>query len=101
MAELPRLHTPEELGAMVGKSGWWFKEQCRRRRIPFIRVAGAYRFTDSHVAEILALLEERPEVGQSSGGMMPRRKPQVPAGPTAPLLRSRLPRRARKALTDP
>nr|WP_079132269.1 helix-turn-helix domain-containing protein [Streptomyces nanshensis] len=57
---LPRLYTPEEVADVFGCSDWWLKEQARRRRVPFTRVGGAYRFTEGHVIEIVRLFEERP-----------------------------------------
>lgn len=57
---LPPLHTPEDLAAMLGRSKWWVCEQCRRGRFPSIKPGGSYRFTDQHVEEILAILEQPP-----------------------------------------
>lgn len=96
---LPHLFRPSEIAEALGCSEWWVKEQARRRRIPFTRVGGAYRFTADHVAEIVALFEERP-----ARGHLPERI-QVPtqrsrrtqqAAPAA-RLRAKRPRRAGKA----
>ena len=100
-AGLPRLYEAEEVATALGCSEWWVKEQARRRRIPFIRSGGGYRFTEAHFAEILHLLEERPArtgqqvAGPQSGtGHRPRKSRQVQP---AVRLRARLPRRAVKA----
>ncbi|MFF4735043.1 helix-turn-helix domain-containing protein [Streptomyces sp. NPDC001262] len=57
---LPHLFRPAEIAKALGCSEWWVKEQARRRRIPFTRVGGAYRFTAEHFAEIVCAFEERP-----------------------------------------
>lgn len=102
-AGLPRLFEAEEVAAALGCSGWWVKEQARRRRIPFIRSGGGYRFTEAHFAEILRLLEERPVVRQQQSnsasdsppsGRRPRKAQQLEP---AVRLRPRVPRRARQA----
>jgi len=54
---------------MLRCSEWWVKEQARKRCIPFSWIGGSYRFTDEHVAEIIALFEVRP-------GDTPARAPQ-------------------------
>ncbi|RLU80673.1 DNA-binding protein [Streptomyces griseocarneus] len=93
--ELPHLFRPTEIAKALGCSEWWLKEQARRRRVPFTRVGGAYRFTIEHVAEVIDLFEERPlQPGQSaSGGVMARaRKPRSPE--LEGRLRARSPRRA-------
>ncbi|WP_158840939.1 helix-turn-helix domain-containing protein [Saccharothrix deserti] len=59
--QLPRLHTPQEIADALGCSEWWVKEQARRRRIPFVMVGGAYRFSSKHLDEIVATFEQRPE----------------------------------------
>lgn len=101
--ELPRLYCPDEVARAIRCSEWWVKEQARRRRIPFVRSGGAYRFTKDHVDEIIRLLEERPESGAGTGRRTPRsgspgRVRRMTASTTAPAeLRARTPRRARKA----
>ncbi|MGK3106101.1 helix-turn-helix domain-containing protein [Streptomyces sp. WAC05858] len=59
-AALPRLYRPEEIAETLGCSAWWVKDRARRRLIPHTRVGRAYRFTASHLAEIVRLHEERP-----------------------------------------
>jgi hypothetical protein len=66
---LQPLHTPEDLAVMLGRSRWWVCEQCRRGRFPSIKPGGSYRFTDQHVNEILAILEQAPvtTIGKGKG----------------------------------
>jgi excisionase family DNA binding protein len=96
----PRLLEPSEVAAVLGCSEWWVKEQARRRRIPFTKVGGAYRFTDEHLYEIIRIFEQRPVVTQAPDAdtTAPRRS-KVSPQPVAPVvqLRARHPRRARKA----
>ena len=97
--------TPEELysAAEAAKalrcSVWWLKEQARNRRIPFLMLGGAYRFTAAHLAEIIALYEYRPPVtleplpgvaGPRTGSRRDRSARTPPTG-----LRPRPPRRKR------
>jgi hypothetical protein len=72
--ELPRLYCPEEIAAALRCSEWWVKEQARRRRIPFVRVAGAYRFTAVHYQEIVRLREEQPDDALPAPNTLPRRR---------------------------
>ncbi|WP_336115230.1 helix-turn-helix domain-containing protein [Streptomyces sp. PTD9-10] len=96
---LPQLHSAAEVAQALGCSEWWVKEQARRRRIPFIRSGGGYRFTRQHVEEIFALLEERPSEPTAPERRDPtvrRRTPSVSETP-AVRLRARPPRRAQRA----
>nr|WP_229328820.1 helix-turn-helix domain-containing protein [Streptomyces sp. UNOC14_S4] len=87
---MPQLFRPAEIAKALGCSEWWLKEQARRQRIPFTRVGGAYRFTAEHVAEIIALFEERPRDPEPSVVDNPR--PRQPKHATAGL-RAKPPRR--------
>ncbi len=97
---LPPSYSAAEVAASLGCSEWWVKEQARRRRIPFLRSGGGYRFTSHHVREIFHILEERPSSASAAQrDAAPRRRntPQ-PVAPTAAVsLRARPPRRARNA----
>lgn len=97
MSELPRLHTPEALGKTLGRSGWWVREQCRRGLFPHTRAGGAIRLTDSQVAEILRILERRPDQGQQQGrgATTGRRRTQKQPAEQVVQLRARQPRRSR------
>src|SRR5262249_49931927 len=92
----PRLFFPHEVATVLGCSEWWVKEQARRRRIPFTKAGGAYRFTKDHVHEIIRIYEQRPTHAQASDdGTAPRRR-AVPSQPAAPVVQLR-PRRLRNA----
>jgi excisionase family DNA binding protein len=96
---LPYLFRPAEIADALGCSEWWVKEQARRRRIPFTRVGGAYRFTADHLAEIIALFEERPALpARSTSETVPaqRSRRQRKPEPTT-RLKARPPRRLRAA----
>lgn len=89
-----RLLTPAEVARTLRCSEWWVKEQARRRRIPFTKTGGAYRFTREHVHEIVRIFEhgpgERPEPEMTPG----RRRAEVPPVRPVVQLRARRPRRA-------
>lgn len=99
---LPTSYSAAEVAASLGCSEWWIKEQARRRRIPFLRSGGGYRFTSDHVQEIFHLLEERPRQANPAQGRSardsstPRRGNSQPISPVTSL-RARSPRRARNA----
>ncbi|MGW0559961.1 helix-turn-helix domain-containing protein [Streptomyces sp. NPDC003016] len=93
---LPHLFRPAEVAEALGCSEWWVKEQARRRRIPFVRSGGGYRFTAEHFAEIICVLEERPLRNQGPAteeGAAPQRRRTKQPAPTAGL-RAKRPRRA-------
>lgn len=99
-AELPRLYTPADIAAALRCSEWWVKEQARRRRIPFTRAGGAYRFTAAHLDEIVAQFEERPHRTARApqlrqNGVPAHEKAPSLGAPKAPVvrLRARPPRR--------
>ncbi|WP_338677555.1 helix-turn-helix domain-containing protein [Streptomyces sp. SCSIO 30461] len=94
---LPYLFRPAEIAEALGCSEWWVKEQARKRRIPFTRLGGAYRFTAEHVDEIVRVFEERPSRGtesppEAAQGARSQRRPQTV--PTGLRLRAKRPRRA-------
>jgi len=99
----PVLHRPADVARMLRCSQWWVKEQARKRRIPFSWIGGSYRFTDAHVAEIIALFEVRPEDATATAPT-PRQAARHPGGHetggTVIQLRARPPRRARTTPAD-
>ncbi|MGW8378575.1 helix-turn-helix domain-containing protein [Streptomyces sp. ODS28] len=96
--DLPRLYEAAEVADALGCSEWWVKDQARRRRIPFIKSGGGYRFTKEHFYEALALLEERPAQGPVGGPeAMSARRPSSTSSAPVTRLRARRPRRARNA----
>jgi excisionase family DNA binding protein len=94
-----RLLTPAEVARTLGCSEWWVKEQARRRRIPFTKAGGAYRFTVEHVYEIVHIFEQRPAASQEPEAATGRRRRASVVEPVRPVaeLRARRPRRARTA----
>jgi excisionase family DNA binding protein len=95
----PRLLAPREVARALGCSEWWVKEQARRRRIPFTKVGGAYRFTPEHLTEIIGIFEHRPtDTAATAVTTTPRRRTAAPHTP-APVvqLHARQPRRAQQA----
>jgi len=97
--QTPVLHLPAEVARMLRCSEWWVKEQARKRRIPFSWIGGSYRFTDAHVAEIIARFEVQPE-DASAAVPAPRqaaRRTGDADGGTVIQLRARTPRRTRTA----
>jgi hypothetical protein len=100
-----RLYSACEAARALRCSEWWLKEQARRRRIPFLMLGGSYRFTDSHLAEILATFEVRPVSSSRSAGAGPQtpasfRRPRT-ASAQPEQLRPRPPRRAQRATAPP
>jgi len=67
---VPVLYRPAQIADVLGCSEWWVKEQARRRRIPFTRFGGSYRFTADHLAGIIRIFEERP-LAPSDAGTLP------------------------------
>lgn len=95
---LPPSYSAAEVATSLGCSEWWVKEQVRRRRIPFLRSGGGYRFTSDHVREIFHILEERPNPANATEvDTAPRRRATTQkAGPVVSLS-ARRPRRTRNA----
>lgn len=97
------LHRPADVARMLGCSEWWVKEQARKRRIPFAWIGGSYRFTDEHVAAIIARFEVRPDdapVSASAPRRAARRSGSEHHGATVIQLKARIPRRTRTTTTD-
>ena len=63
-------HTVADLAALLGKSEDWVARKVQRREFPHLRVGQSIRFTDAHVDQILASLEQPvviPEQAPPSG----------------------------------
>jgi hypothetical protein len=98
----PLAYTAAEAAAIIGGSckASWLKAQARSRKIPYVKIGGAYNFTDAHIAEIISILEVRPK--EQPAGKPPadsRRPPGIAAElrvQGAPLLKTRAPRTLRR-----
>lgn len=86
-----RLHTSEQAADVLQCTKSWLQDQARQRRIPFTMIAGSYRFTDEHIAEIIRIYEQHPE---AETGLPVRRRPEA-APVNGAGLRARPPRRTR------
>lgn len=90
------LHTPEQAAEILQCKPSWLREQARLRRIPFTKPGGAYRFSDAHLAEIVAMYEQRP--GSANPPKVVRRRTGVDAEPAGvSTLQARRPQRARRS----
>lgn len=56
------LHTATETAVIIGGSckPSWLRQQAREKKIPCRKIGGAYNFSDDDIAEILAIVEQRP-----------------------------------------
>jgi len=64
---LPAVYTADEAAAILKCTANWLKEQARKRKIPFTKIGGAYRWTPAHLQEIIRLGEHQPEPGFRPG----------------------------------
>lgn len=67
-----------ELAALLGDDFKvsWIEEKCRTRQIPHLLIAGQYRFTEEHVAAIIAMHERAPKPQQAVTEPAPTAPPQ-------------------------
>lgn len=56
----PQIINKHQLAELLDLKVSWIEEQCRRRLIPHLLLAGQYRFTQEHITEILTMHERRP-----------------------------------------
>jgi hypothetical protein len=94
------LMRPREVAELLKCSEWWVKEQARRHRVPFCWIAGSYRFTPDHVAEIIRLFEHqagRADVIPIEARPMRRRRAPQQVTTEPAQLTARMPPRARRA----
>lgn len=85
---MTRVYTLNEVAEQLKVKPSWIRTQCERRTIPFLMLAKSYRFTDEHIAAILATFEEKPAARRAP------RRPQAPANITR--LEPKTPPRLRK-----
>jgi excisionase family DNA binding protein len=57
---LSTLYTAEEAAAILRVKRSWLERQAAGRKIPFTMLGGGYRFTSTHLAEIVLMYEETP-----------------------------------------
>lgn len=96
----PRVYTAAEASVLLRCKASWLEDQARRRRIPFSMIGGSYRFSDQHVAEIIAIYEQRPEDAAPPKAVRRRTgADDQPAGPVS--LQARRPRRKQATITGP
>jgi hypothetical protein len=98
-----QLHTAAEAATFLRCSEWWVKEQARQQRIPYTWIGGSYRFSDTHLAEIVKIFEVLPPVGTPAAPAL--RKPrggrsEAISDLTATQLTAKPPRRSRSAQPD-
>lgn len=70
-----RTLTVAEAAEVLGVGERWLAEQCRRGRVPHLRLGQARRFTETHIEQILAAHETRPRPVSAplpAGGVTPR-----------------------------
>jgi excisionase family DNA binding protein len=99
-----RLFSAREAACVLRCSEWWLKEQARRRRIPFLMLGGSYRFTASHLSEILAASEVRPvssHLVDTAPQVAARSRRASVVGTHPSPLRPRPPRRAQRTAEPP
>lgn len=79
-----RLYTPEQAAAEdeLNCSPQWLIRQARQKKIPFTMIAGKYRFTEAHIAQIIQQFEVQPSEHKPTRSTPPRRKPAAPAPQT-------------------
>ncbi|WP_192809759.1 MerR family transcriptional regulator [Actinomadura rudentiformis] len=53
-----KVYTKEEAAAILRVKVSWLERRAAARQIPFTMLSGAYRFTDTHLAEIVAMNEQ-------------------------------------------
>jgi excisionase family DNA binding protein len=73
------VHTVDEAAAILRVKPSWLERQAAARKIPFTMLGGSYRFTNEHLAAIVALHEKGPgavKAGAAKNG--PRKAPARP-----------------------
>jgi excisionase family DNA binding protein len=54
------MHTAEEAAKLLKVKQSWLERQAAARKVPFSMLGGSYRFSDSHLAEIVRMNEVKP-----------------------------------------
>ncbi len=70
---LPQTYSLDDVAAVLGKSRYWLASQVRAGKLPHLRTGRTVRFTEAHVQQILAAVEQRPIQSQPTArGLTPR-----------------------------
>jgi excisionase family DNA binding protein len=56
----PVVYTVEEAATILRVRPSWLERRAAERKIPFTMLGGSYRFTDSHLAQIVEMFEMAP-----------------------------------------
>ena len=62
------VHTLEEAAAILRVRKSWLERQAAARKIPFVMLGGAYRFTSAHLAAIVRIHEVIPRGQDETAG---------------------------------
>lgn len=57
------LWTAQRLAQHLGVSAWWVRDRCEKQQIPHLLIARQYRFTPTHVEQIVSTFE-RPVIAK-------------------------------------
>jgi hypothetical protein len=66
LTDLPVLYTAEEAASILRVRQGWLERQAAARKIPFSLLGGCYRFTVTHLNEIVRIFEPSPGVATAS-----------------------------------
>lgn len=94
---LPTVYLPRDIAKALHCSEWWVKEQARKGRIPFTKLAGSYRFTAEHFEEIMRIFESRPRETGTGVASAPNARQGAAASVPVTRLTARTPPRARRS----
>jgi len=89
------VHTLSEAAAILRVKESWLERQAAARKIPFTMLGGAYRFTSTHLAEIVRIHEELPVAAEAevpertAARRVPRAREHTSGLPTLTPLRPR------------
>lgn len=82
-----RVYTVQQVAEQLQIKASWLRGKCEGREIPFAMLGGQYRFTDTHIEQIIAAHEEKPQG---------RRAPARPDSSNVTRLTAKTPPRLRK-----
>ena len=56
----PMTYTTDDVARMLGKSRDWVRDAANTRKFPHLRIGKSIRFSEAHLQQIIALLEQAP-----------------------------------------